>query len=443
MDKMKNEIITDYKQRMIDPLYNHGTLENGVRLYDEILVEYVFSRPRKMILNRRSYQFLLSGRKNDRSNTVLYLDSCLKINAEFELVLCSALTDKNNENNFRFLLRAKGNYPFQLNGSSCYEAYLERGDKVVIENNKIIFLGGKPAKQEENISNEVTELIYSKAFLKTEIHTIIEGETGTGKTSLALKIHNLKNSRGEFVHINLANYSLNLIESELFGHVKGAFTGAVNDKTGAFYQARNGTLFIDEVDSLPLEIQTKLLLFLDNQKIRPVGGVVDKHINTYLIIATGRSAKVLQKSNDMRKDFYYRIFSGIQIKLPSLKEKPGLVKQFIMKYCDENNCKASKDLINLYCNYYWPGNYRQLKFHLRKKALFSESKSLVPDKYDLELSGEETADNILLGNKLYNMEKMKIEYVSKVYKLCNENIKRTSEILEVAPNTVRNIIFRT
>lgn len=442
MDKMKNEIITEYKKRMIDPLYNHGILENGLRLYDEILIEYVFSRPRKMILNRKTYQILLSGRRGNRSDTVLHLDSCLNISAQFELILCPAVTDKNNENNFRFLLRSLGNYPFQLNGCACYEAFLERGDKVVIENNKIIFLGQNIEKEQEKISDDIAELIYSKSFLKADIHTIIEGETGTGKTSLAAKIHSLKNSKGEFVHINLANYSRNLIESELFGHVKGAFTGAINDKIGAFSQARNGTLFIDEIDSLPLEIQTKLLLFLDNQMIRPVGGTVDKFINTSLIIATGKSAKFLQKSKCMRKDFYYRIFSGIQIKLPALKDKPGLVKQFVLEYCEKNNYKASKELINLYCGYYWPGNYRQLKSHLRKKTLFTETKSLVPDKYDLELSEEEVSDNILLGSKLYNMEKMKIEYVSKVFKICRENIKRTSEVLEIAPNTVRSIIYR-
>src|SRR5690606_12983163 len=132
-------------------------------------------------------------------------------------------------------------------------------------------------------NSELLELNSSKKIIQSNLPILIEGETGTGKTTLAKSIHQMSERSGEFVHVNLSAFSENLMESELFGHLKGAFTGAYNDKKGAIERANNGTLFLDEIDSTSIAVQTKLLLFLDNYKLSPVGSGVMKKINCRIL----------------------------------------------------------------------------------------------------------------------------------------------------------------
>ena len=156
-------------------------------------------------------------------------------------------------------------------------------------------------------------------LINSDLKILISGETGTGKSHLARKVHEKSGRLGEFVAINLSSFNPQLIESELFGHKKGSFTGAIHDKTGAFSMAKNGTLFLDEIDSLPLDLQTKLLTFIDNKKFRRVGDTKEESINTRLIFASGRPLEQLVEQGSFRKDLFFRLKSGHSVEMASLR----------------------------------------------------------------------------------------------------------------------------
>ena len=191
-------------------------------------------------------------------------------------------------------------------------------------------------------------ILKNHKLIRSDLNILIQGETGTGKTRLARRIHDESGSSGDFVHINLSSFSPSLIESELFGYQKGSFTGAIKNKVGALASANFGTLFIDEIDSLPFALQTKLLLFLDDQKFSPVGSRQVLSANTRIIFASGRSLIDLVKRGSMREDFYFRIISGHEIRMRPLRDCPELIDRLINHFSIKNNVSLTIKLKEFY-----------------------------------------------------------------------------------------------
>jgi two-component system response regulator HydG len=197
---------------------------------------------------------------------------------------------------------------------------------------------------------------------------LIVGETGTGKELIARSIHNSSNRKNKpFIPVNCSALPENLIESELFGHVKGAFTGAVNNNIGRFKAADEGTLFLDEVGTLPLDVQVKLLRALQEKTIEPVGSSESIPVDIRVVSATNRDLTQLVAKNMFREDLYYRL-KVIQINLPALRDRkkdiPLLVGYFIAslnRYHRKKIIGISKNAEDLINNYAWPGNVRELK----------------------------------------------------------------------------------
>ena len=202
----------------------------------------------------------------------------------------------------------------------------------------------------------------------TKTNVLITGESGTGKELVAKAIHfNSPRKEKPFVTLNCGAIPEALIESELFGHMKGAFTDAIATKKGLFEMADEGTIFLDEISELPLMMQVKLLRVLQNREFKRVGGTEDIHVDVRIIAATNKDLEKAVKEKRFREDLYYRL-NVIQIKLPSLRERrediPVLAAHFLKRYSEELNkniSSISPEALHLFLNYEYPGNVRELQ----------------------------------------------------------------------------------
>jgi len=335
----------------------------------------------------------------------------------------------------RFVLKTLKGPPFLLNGLAAREAFLERDDRLYIEDHKFEFLMERPGEQ------DIFEhpVLGQDKLMKSELKILIMGETGTGKTHLAKKIHSSSLRTGEFVALNLGSLNPQLIESEIFGHKKGAFTGATSDKVGALKIAHRGTLFLDEIDSLALDTQLKLLTFIDSKSFRPVGDFRESNVDVRMIFAAGRSLEKLVESGHLRKDFYYRLKSGHTIFLKALREDPVMIKKACTHFAKINQIELTDRLINFYQTLSWPGNLRQLFGQLEKKKVLSKSLRL-----DFDRSDEE----FLLQDEFLNkdsaeitpMSSYKLAYVKRAVSICDGNVSLAARKLELSQKTVRGML---
>jgi two-component system response regulator AtoC len=222
-----------------------------------------------------------------------------------------------------------------------------------------------------------------KIAAEPQLNILILGETGTGKGLLAKLIHNNSlNKTNSFVDVLCTAIPEALLESELFGHEKGAFTNAQSRKLGLFEIAENGTLFLDEIGDLSLNLQSKLLRVIEKKIIRRLGGVTDIPVNARIISATNRRLKEMVEGNLFRNDLYYRL-NTVSIEIPPLRERADdiilLTEYFIKDYSIQFNKKITRmdaELENFILSYNWPGNVRELKNSVERAVLLSEGKSL-------------------------------------------------------------------
>ena len=226
----------------------------------------------------------------------------------------------------------------------------------------------------------------------TDATVLLLGESGTGKELLAKSLHGLSNRKGNrFVAINCAAIPENLLESELFGYEKGAFTGAAKQTPGKIETASGGALFLDEVGDMPLPLQAKLLRFLQERVVERVGGRKEIPVDVRVICATHKDLHELIRNGDFREDLYYRI-SELTITIPSLREREGdavlLARVFlerISKQQGKQGYRFSKDALAAIESYHWPGNVRELENRVKRAVIMAEHKQITAG--DLELGG--------------------------------------------------------
>src|SRR5207253_6054321 len=218
----------------------------------------------------------------------------------------------------------------------------------------------------------------------TDSTVLIYGETGTGKELIARAVHNLS-SRGSsaFVKLNCAAIPTGLLESELFGHEKGAFTGAISQRVGRFELAHRGTIFLDEIGEIPLELQPKLLRVLQEREFERLGSTRTLRTDARLIAATNRDLKTMVEDQKFRPDLYYRL-NVFPIRVPALRERkediPSLVRHFVQQFSQRNNRVINtipSETMEALVRYHWPGNIRELQNVIERAVILSDRKSVV------------------------------------------------------------------
>lgn len=289
---------------------------------------------------------------------------------------------------------------------------------------------------------------FAKKAAKSDCNILIQGESGTGKELMAQSIHNYsKRAPGPFVAVNCASIPRELVESELFGYEKGAFTGASKDgHPGKFELADGGTIFLDEIGELPLDIQTKLLRVLDNNKVIRVGSTYEKQLNVRVIGATNRVLKEEIKKKNFREDLYYRlnVMNINTIPLRNRKEDIEVLVQHFVKILSIKNGHLNKavrkDYINELTEYPWPGNVRELRNVVERDYYLSDGDLVAA--YAIE---DNAIENIIVENSthkieenipLISMQSLEKQSIEKALINCKGNIVKASTILNISRSTL-------
>jgi transcriptional regulator with GAF, ATPase, and Fis domain len=272
----------------------------------------------------------------------------------------------------------------------------------------------------------------------TDISVLITGETGTGKELIAREIHNRSPRTGKpFITINCGAIPENLLESELFGHVKGAFTGAVANKMGKFQAADAGTLFLDEIGEMPIELQVKLLRALQEKVVFRVGDTRPETVDIRILAATNRDLEKEISNARFREDLYYRL-NVVNVELPPLRARGEdvlvIARYLLSRYSREYDAKVkglSPNAAVAIRKHNWPGNIRELENRIKKAIVLCESTVIGPD--DLGLTGDVLPQILTLADA---KEKFQRDYINEVLALNNGNRTKTARDLGVDPRTV-------
>ncbi len=295
---------------------------------------------------------------------------------------------------------------------------------------------------------ELLNIAYRAA--KTDAPVLILGESGTGKELFARTIHELSEQKqNPFVPVNCAALNPGVLESELFGHEKGAFTGAAYTKKGRFELAENGTLFLDEIGDIPLEVQVKLLRVLQEREIERVGGSKRIPVNFRLISATNKDLKKAIEEGNFREDLYYRI-NVITIELPPLRERkedlPLLIDYYLKKWSDYYGIKVkgfSKDAYNKLLSYHYPGNIRELANIIQRAVVLSRgeyidfvelNENIDNVKYDTNKSFDFAPGTISLSQAVEKLEK---DMILKALEMANGVQTKAAELLGISERNLR------
>jgi two-component system response regulator AtoC len=292
---------------------------------------------------------------------------------------------------------------------------------------------------------EVYKTIAKVADTKSTV--LIYGERGTGKELVARSIH-YNSSRNErpFIYVDCASLAETLVESELFGHIRGAFTGALATKRGLFEEADGGTLFLDEVGNLSLSMQTKLLRFLQEHEIKRVGGLESIKVDVRVIAATNQQLEPLVQKDVFRADLFDRL-NVVSITLPPLRERkediPLLATHFLQKFAEENHKNISHiapEALEILTQYSWPGNVRELEHTIERAVILSIHPIILPEDLPRKMYGEIQEAEFLLPGKPLSLKELEKKYVLKMLEETKGNKKKAAEILGIDRTTLYRIL---
>jgi two-component system NtrC family response regulator len=278
----------------------------------------------------------------------------------------------------------------------------------------------------------------------TSATVMILGESGTGKELIARAVHDMSPRRAKrFVAINCAAIPENLLESELFGYEKGAYTGAARQTIGKIESANGGTLFLDEIGDLPVALQAKLLRFLQERVIERVGGRQEIPVDVRIVCATHQSLKDLISGGRFREDLYYRL-AEIVVDIPPLRERKGdaalLAHAFVRRYCKEQGIADKTllpDALRAIDTYSWPGNVRELENVIKRAVIMSEGQVITPA--DVGISADVQGDSLNLRKVRDDAER---DAVLRVLGRVNGNLSKAAELLGVSRPTLYDLMHR-
>ncbi len=389
-------VITDIKMPGMDgiQLLNHSK-KHDPSLPVVIMTAYASQQSAIDAVNHGAFQYLIKNAKND----------------EIKLVVRNALEMRKVRSENLFLKRElkKGHEEKTIIGSS---------DEMV----RVFKMVDKVANSEATI--------------------LIQGESGTGKELIAREIHYRSGkAQGPFVSINCGAIPRDLLESNLFGHVKGSFTGAVRDSAGLFQVAEGGTFFLDEVGDMPIATQVKLLRALQEREIIPVGGTQTVKIDCRLVAATNSDLEKEVAAGRFRADLFYRL-NVIPIRLPALRQRrddiPILVDHFLKRHAQSNPAKTvNKDAMDLLMRYDWPGNVRELENVMERALILDETGVIGPEDLPEKIRfGHSQRGSLVIDTPTLTLEELEKEYILKVLNHTRWQKKRASEVLGINASTL-------
>ncbi len=401
------------------------------------------------LLDKENFDLVITDMKIPQKNGLDILKYAKKINPTIYVIIITAYG--NIENVVEAMKLGAFNYlikPFTFDVIETIIKKAQEHSSLISENT---FL------KQQFISNNQQNIIFQSLFMKNMLKNIdkisnssssvfISGESGTGKEVIAKLIHQRSNRKeNPFIKVNCAAISPTLLESEFFGHEKGAFTGAVEQKKGRFELANNGTLLLDEITEIPPNLQAKLLRALQEQEFERVGNSKPIKVDIRFISTTNKNIKNAIKDNLFREDLFYRL-NVIPIHIAPLRERKEdiipLASFFIEKFCIENHKplkKISPSAKEKLLNYNWPGNVRELANIIERTIVMDLHEIIEKDHIILDTS---SCDHINEENNFYGKSLSEVEKILILKTLENQNFSRckTAKILGITTRTLRNKI---
>lgn len=303
----------------------------------------------------------------------------------------------------------------------------------------------RPAENSQYIEGKspAARLLYEHVGLvaPTDMSVLITGSSGTGKEYVARRIHEQSNrKKAPFVAVDCGAIPKDLAASEFFGHVKGSFTGAIDNKEGAFIVAQGGTIFLDEIGNLSYEVQVQLLRALQERKVKPIGSNQEIPINVRLISATNENLRTAIEKGDFREDLYHRI-NEFTIRIPDLKERQEDLLLFADSFLDQSNSELQKDIIGfdaetirIFQSYSWPGNLRQMKNAIKYATLLATGSYITRKELPEELTEvQPVSSNIQLKSEAHESE-----LIIKALQKAGNNKTKAAQLLGIDRKTLYN-----
>lgn len=374
-----------------------------------------------------------------------------------------SIIKKNSPTSEVILLTAHGNIPdgVQAIKNGAFD-YITKGD----DNNRIIPLLSKATekvllnKQGHNSEKRTGEkytfdsilgksraikeaIALAQKVASTDVPVLLTGETGTGKEVFAQAIHqNSKRAKKNFVAVNCSSFSKELLESEMFGHKAGSFTGALKDKKGLFEEADNGTIFLDEIGEMAFELQAKLLRILETGEYIKIGETKPTKVNVRIIAATNRNLKTEISENHFREDLFYRL-SVFQIHLPPLRDRkediPLLTEAFIHNFSKKLSCNIQEikpDFLNALKQQTWKGNIRELRNTIERSLIVCNGNSLDVEDLPLEIQNNHYEQNDGQNFSDFELAAMEKRHISRVLEYTKGNKTETAKLLKIGLTTL-------
>jgi DNA-binding NtrC family response regulator len=374
------------------------------------------------------------------------LNQIKKYDASLPVVIMTAYAsqqsaiDAVNHGAFQYLIKNAKNDEIKLVVRNALEMRKVRSENLFLKREL------KKGHEEKTIIGSSDEMVRVFKMVDkvadSDATILIQGESGTGKELVAREIHYRSGkAQGPFVSINCGAIPRDLLESNLFGHVKGSFTGAVRDSAGLFQVAEGGTFFLDEVGDMPIATQVKLLRALQEREIIPVGGTQPVKIDCRLVAATNSDLEKEVAAGRFRADLFYRL-NVIPIRLPALRQRrddiPILVDHFLKRHAQTHTAKTvNKDAMDLLMRYDWPGNVRELENVMERALILDESGVIGPDDLPEKIRfGHSQRGSLVIDTPTLTLDELEKEYILKVLNHTRWQKKRASEILGINASTL-------
>ena len=387
---------------------------------------------------------------NSGNEGLFWLKEILRHDANLSVVMITAYGDVElavkalREGAFDFILKPWDNDKLMATINAAWKLRTSRKEAMLLKNDNQ-FLKKEIKRTEDKIvlgasPTMINVMNIVRKVSCTDANVLITGENGTGKELVAREIHNQSKRFNEMmVSVDMGSITDSLFESEMFGHVKGAFTDARDDRAGKFEIAQNGTLFLDEIGNLSLQSQAKLLSVLQNRSIVRVGSNKQIKIDIRLICATNCVLPERVNEGLFREDLLYRI-NTIQIEVPPLRDRvddiPVLAFHFLRVYCEKYNKplkKISTQALEKLANYSWPGNIRELQHSIEKSVILSDSQILGPSDFSFHTLTKEVSDNSNI-----TLEEMEKKLISESIKKHDNNLSIVAAKLGITRQTLYN-----